>query len=62
MFSNTFKNLKETFKKGVDFIKAGTIGTITSLKNDICQYSNDIKEFKEFRKNKHSTENSEKSE
>ena len=62
MLHNTFSNFKNTFKKGVDFVKTATIGTITAVKNDICEEINLRKEVKELRKAKTSTETSEKSE
>ena len=62
MFNNTFKSFKETFKKGVDFSKSLVVDTTISLKSDICQEINIVKEFKDFRKSKLSTEPTEKSE
>lgn len=59
MFSNTFNNLKESFKKGVDFVKTFTFGTITSLKNDICEEIEVRKEVKELRKSRKNTDSSE---
>lgn len=60
MFSNTFKSLKTSFKKGVDFAKSVTVGTITAIKDDICQEADIVKEFREFRKSKLSSENASK--
>ena len=62
MFSNTLSNLKSTFKKGVDFVKTASIGTITSVKNDICEEIEFRKEYKAFREWKAKQETSEKSE
>jgi hypothetical protein len=62
MFSNTFNNLKQSFKKGADFVKTFTIGTITSLKNDICEEIEVRKEVKELRKAKKASNSSEKPE
>lgn len=62
MFSNTLSNFKSIFKKGVDFVKTVTIGTITSVKDDICQSIDNHKEFKEWQKNKNSSASSDKSE
>jgi hypothetical protein len=56
MFTNTLKSLKETFKKGVEFTKSVTVGTITAVKDDIRQEISIVKEFHDFRKSKLSTE------
>jgi len=55
MFSNTLSNFKTIFKEGGSFVKTVTFGTITSVKDDICQYQADRKEFNEWRKAKNST-------
>ena len=62
MFNNTLINLKSTFKKGVDFTKSFSIGTITSIKNDICEELELRKEVKALREAKKASESSEKSE
>lgn len=62
MFSNTLSNFKSIFKKGVDLVKTSTIGTITSVKNDICQSIDNRKRYQEWLKANPPTETSEKSE
>ena len=62
MLSNTFSHFKNLVKGGFTFVKDATIGTITAVKNDICQSIDTHKEFKEWKANKNSSETSEKSE
>ena len=62
MLHHTFSNFKNSLKKGVDFVKTVTIGTITSIKDDICEEISLRKEVKELRKARNSSESSEKSE
>lgn len=62
MFNNTFNNLKSIFKKGVDLVKTSTIGTITAIKDDICEEIDLRKEVKALREARKASETSEKSE
>ena len=56
------ENFKEIGKKGLDFVKTLTIGTVTSIKDDICQYRDKRKAQEEWWKSTHSSTDSEKSE
>lgn len=62
MFHNTLSNFKSIFKKGLDFVKTVTVGTITSLKDDICEEYSIQKEVRELRKARQTSKTSEKSE
>lgn len=62
MFYNTLSNFKSCFKKGVDFVKTSTVGTITAIKNDIREEINIQKEVRKLYKERNASKSTEKSE
>lgn len=55
--NNTLNNLKQIGKKGVAFIKAISLDTITSLKDDICQHREKRKAQEEWWNSTHPSNN-----
>ena len=49
MFSNTLSHIKTLVKESFSLVKTVSIGTITAVKNDVCQLAKDAKDFKAFK-------------
>ena len=62
MLSNTFSHFKNLVKGGFNLVKDVTIGTITAVKNDICQELEIRKEVKAVLEARKASESSDKSE
>lgn len=62
MLSNTFSHFKNLVKGGFNFVKDATFGTITAVKNDICQELEIRKEVKAVIEARKASASSEKSE
>ena len=49
MFFNTLSHLKSLVKESFSLVKTVSVGTITAVKNDVCQIAKDVKDFKNFK-------------
>lgn len=58
----TFKALKENFKKGFEFVKSSASTTLTAVKTDIVNKNAERKAVNAFLKEYRASQNTEKSE
>lgn len=62
MLSNTFSHFKSLVKGGFSFVKDATFGTISAVKNDICQELEIRREVKAVIEARKASQSSDKSE